>query len=152
MRLAAPAILQRDDAVENRAAGRRVDPIGNKVAMALELKTLVGFRLLSAGFEIRMDYDFGVWIQRLLEVFTTGIRMRVFEQAVVQANFGFYRMRGRHPMNIALDLVGVGAVGAAFAVRKISAMHRSDVACFVFIKSGALNNKAITQTYPVTRE
>ena len=99
-----------------------------------------------------MDYDFGVWVQRLLEVFTTGIRVRVFEQAVLQAYFDLYRMCGRHPMDIALDLVVVGAVGATFAIRKISAMHRSDVARFVFIKSGALNHKAITQTYPVTRE
>ena len=114
-RLLDPAVLQGRDPVEHRLAGDAVDPVGDEIAVPLELEALVRLRLAHARLEVGGDHFQRVRIKRGDEVLAAGVRLRLGEQAVVQAHFRFQRGGGADPVDVALDLVRVRAFGARLA-------------------------------------
>ena len=71
----------------------------------------VGVTYVAYGAEARLDV----------------LRVRLREQVLIQAHLGFQRVCRADPVNVAFDLVRVGALGAALAVRKILGADRHEV-------------------------
>ena len=109
--------------------------------MPLELETIFRRGLTRRWLQVSAHDPLRIGIQRVKEFCTACARLRFFEQPVIQPDFCFVCTFLADPVNRALDLVVVRAFRAGAAVREIRAMHRSDVAVFVFICAGAFHDK-----------
>src|SRR6218665_828679 len=83
-----PGILQSDRQIEYRPAWHMIDPVGDKVPMALELELVVRLGMGQGGLDDGAHYLQAVGVQAFDEVFAAGVRVRVQEQAVVHAPLG----------------------------------------------------------------
>ncbi len=120
--------------------------------MTLELEALVAHGILQARFQIRRDRLERIRIEHRLEVLAAGIRLRVQEQAVVQAHFGFQRAGGADPRDVALDLVVVRARRARLRILEILHVDGGDVAVGILVKARALDHVAILQAHAAARQ
>jgi hypothetical protein len=105
-----------------------VEAVGDEVAKALELELLVWLRSGQAGLDVGGDHLLAVRIQAGLEVLAARVRLRLGEQAVVQAHFSSHAIGHAHPGDGGLDLDAVGAGRAALGVRHQGGQHGDDAA------------------------
>jgi hypothetical protein len=113
--------------------------------VALELEALLGHRIRQARFQVGRDGFQRVRIQQGLEVLAAGVRLRIGEQAVVQAHFGFQRGGGADPGDVALDLVVVRARRARFRILEVVHVHG------VTLPSASLSKPVHSTTKPYFR-
>src|SRR5690606_8876773 len=147
-----PRIAKRHGAVEHRLPQLRIQAIGDEVAMALELETILGTGILERRFKLRLDHAHRIRIDVQQEVAVAGARIGHGEEAVVETDFAGIGVRCRNPVQIALDLVVVGAGRAGFRVRHVFAMHGDDITGVILVGADALDHEAVTQTHEVARE
>src|SRR6266571_609705 len=88
----AAGVAQRHRAVELRLSRLGVHAIGDEIAVALELKVLLGPRFLERGLELRADHLLRIRIQVLQKIPVARARMRHFEEAVVEPHLRRMRM------------------------------------------------------------
>src|SRR5678815_733053 len=73
--------------------------------------------------------------------------MRFLVEPVEQPHFASIGVRRRNPMDVALDLVGVGARRAGLAVRKTIAMHFRYPSRGVFCSTRAFDDETVAQPH-----
>src|SRR3978361_2327932 len=73
LRRLAPTVAQTDDAIEYGLTRFRIDPVGDEIAMALELIALFRQRVARARFQVGVDHALRIRIQRVEEVAATGV-------------------------------------------------------------------------------
>ena len=62
-----------------------IDPVGHKVAEALELKPVVGLHLGERAFDEAADHLLAEWVERGQKIPAAGIGLRFGEKALVEA-------------------------------------------------------------------
>ena len=104
--------------------------------MPLKLELLIRHRMPHTLLQVNRNHFLRIRIQRPLEILPARIRVRVGEQAVVQTHFRFQHTRGADPVDGALDLVVVRAVGAALGIGEVIVAH-GDACYYPFIGSAS---------------
>src|SRR6266542_4708590 len=138
-----PRVPQTHGAVEDGAPGGVVLPVGDEVALALELHARLRRDRRERGLDLGAAEDFErALIQRGLEVLLL-VGLGRGEERVVEPDLGVHRVLGGDPVDRALHLAAPGIPAAARRV--VRAAHLGDRAVGGLAEAGALDDVGIAQ-------